>query len=161
MMVKMAQRHSLAHTQARRCKVSSSPAPLTIFGWSFPPTRRQQLQASGSHTTVSHILLLKGAEDPKAFPNEWICPHFRSQTLHVAGFKRKKLIDPHPACFTVSLSVRVSIKHSRVFLWHSCRKMRLLKVWNHFFISPFYFRSISIHACLAAPLLKWAKHYCI
>lgn len=95
MMVKMGRLSSLAHTRACRCKVSSSPAPRTIFGWNFPPTRTQQRQASGSHTTVSHILLLgeEGAEveaeDPKAFPNEWICPRFRSQTLHVAGFKRK------------------------------------------------------------------------
>lgn len=60
MMVKMAQLRSLAHTRACRCKVSSSPAPLTIFGWNFPLTRRQQQQDSGSHTTVSHISLLWG-----------------------------------------------------------------------------------------------------
>ena len=59
-MVKMAQRLCLAPTRACRCKVSSSPAPPTIFGWNFPPTRRWQQPASSSHTTVSHIWLLGG-----------------------------------------------------------------------------------------------------
>lgn len=59
-MVKMAQRLSLAHTRACRCKVSSSPAPPTIFGWNFPLTRRRQQQASSSHTIVSHTSFPEG-----------------------------------------------------------------------------------------------------
>lgn len=52
----------------------------------------QDTTAAGFRLTYyskSHFIAVVEMEDPKAFPNEWIYPRFRSQTLHVAGFKRK------------------------------------------------------------------------
>lgn len=148
-MVKTVQLRSLVHTQEPSCWVCPWPAPPTICGLNFTLTRRQQRRGSGSYTTVSHISFPWGRRVLKLFQMSEFsltsgARHFMKQNL------KEDFNWPSP-CFTVSFTVRVSIKHSMVFLCQSCRKIS--------FFSPLFLFSLSLYVNPFS-IFSCALYYC-